>query len=167
VTEAHTAPHDLLRRGEQGRARDLEVPVAERDEDSELGGLAHEAARMVALAQPQALGQLLGGDELRRLGRLSRGALEGQQPLAGVAQQALDAVELQPLGLQLPDQPQPLHVLRPVEPGPPADLRRGEQPARVMGAHVANRHPGLAGKLVDGQGHRHTGYRQPVLHHTT
>ena len=40
VVEADAARDDLLGGGEQRRARDLEVAVAERDEDAELLGLA-------------------------------------------------------------------------------------------------------------------------------
>ena len=93
----------------------------------------------------------VGGDDLRRLGGLLGGALEREQPLAGVAEQALDAVELEALVLQPADQLQPLDVLGPVVARPAADLGRREQPARVMGAHVAHREAGLPRQLVDRQ----------------
>ena len=62
-------------------------------------------------------------------------------------------LELQALLLELLDQPQALDVLGAVEAGAAADLGRRQQPARVVRAHVADRQPGLAGELVDRQGH--------------
>ena len=78
-------------------------------------------------------------------------------------------VELEPLGLELLDQPQPLDVLRAVETGATADLGRREQAARVMRAHVAHGHPGFARQFVDREwGHdRLQGTARVVLHHTT
>ncbi len=100
--------------------------------------LASELARVIALAEPESLAQLLRGDDLGRLGRLAGGALEREQALAGVAEQALDALELEPLGLELLDQPQPLDVLRTVEAGAAADLgRRAAARARDASARCA------------------------------
>ena len=147
-------------RGELGagaaepRAELLEVAVGQRAQDAEPLGLAQQPG--AASPGVPALGELLGGDDLRLL-VLERGldrAGEAQHLLAraaGALEQAADRLELEAVGLKLADQLDPLLVVGAVEAGAPAHLRGGEQAARLVGADVADRHPGAPGELVDRQ----------------
>jgi hypothetical protein len=69
-----------------------------------------------------------------------------------VVEQAADRLEVEAVGLQLLDELEPRDVLGPVEAGAPAQLGRGQQPAGLMGADVANGDARAARELVDGQG---------------
>jgi hypothetical protein len=68
-----------------------------------------------------------------------------------LADEPLDRRELEALGLHLLDEPQALDVLGPVVARARADHRRGEEPAGLVVADVADRHAGLVGQLLDGQ----------------
>ena len=105
---------------------------------------------------PQRSASSVGGDDLRLL-VLERGLdrpREAQDLVAGAAravEQAADRLELEAVRLQLADQLDPRLVVGAVEAGAPADLRGGQQAARLVGADVANRHPGPPSELVDRQ----------------
>src|SRR5215218_8951679 len=140
-----------LRAGPRQRRRDLlEAPVAERSHDPQL----QRPLQQRGVAGPPALGQLVGGDHLRRLAlaeRRTQRAREAQRrgARAGALEQPPDQLEAEPVGLHPLDQLQPRDVLRAVVAGAPAHLGRRQQPARLVGAHVAHRHPGALGELVD------------------
>ena len=63
------------------------------------------------------------------------------QEAKSALQQALDPLQVEPVGLKLGDQPQPRDVLVPVIADPLAHLRRLQQAARLMRADVAHAHP--------------------------
>jgi hypothetical protein len=81
-------------------------------------------------------------------------ALEAERLLhcaARALDQALDGLEVESLGLHLLDQLDAGEVLVVVVTRARLDDRRGEQPARLVGADVAHRHAGALGELVDRQ----------------
>ena len=114
----------------------LEVAVGQRAQDPELLGLAQQRRRR--LARVPALGELLGGDDLRLLvleRRLDR-AGEAQHLVAraaGAVEQPADRLELEAVGLQLADQVDPRLVLGAVVAGAAAHLGRAAA-ARATGA---------------------------------
>ena len=104
----------------------------------------------------EARGELLGGDDLGRLGLEWRGdrAAQPEQALGEpvrAAEQPLDGGEVEAVGLQVEDQPQPRDVLGAVVADARSDLGRRQQPARVVVADVAHGHPDLRGELLDGE----------------
>ena len=91
-----------------------------------------------------------------RLGleRRRDGLAQAEQALGeavGAAQQPLDRGEVEAVGLQVEDQAQPCDVLGVVVADARAHLGRGQQPARMVVADVAHRHPDLGGELLDRQ----------------
>ena len=81
-----------------------------------------------------------------------RSALEPDERVRhALAEQPPDRLEVEPVGLHLADEPQPLDVLGPVVAGARPHVGRREQPARLVVADVAHRHARLVGELFDRQ----------------
>ena len=131
----------------------LEAALAERPQQAERDRALEQVGAPV---RAEALRQLLDADHLGRLvgERLARGAREAQQLLARAAaalEQPPDRLEVEAVVLERADQLEPRDVLGAVEARAAADLGRREQPARLVGAHVAHGHADAAGELVDRQ----------------
>jgi hypothetical protein len=114
VLEADAARDDLLGGGQQGGARHGERAVAARLQDAELDRAPEQLERVFVGLQAEAGAELGGVDDPGRFALLAR-LLEREHAVALVGEQALDAVELEALVLQLLDQLEPLDVLRAVE----------------------------------------------------
>ena len=104
----------------------------------------------------EALQEVLGGHDFGGLGleRRRHRVAQAEQPLGqpvGSAQQPLDRGEVEAVGLQVEDQPQPRHVVGAVVADARAHLGRGQQAAGVVVADVAHRHAHLGGELLDRQ----------------
>jgi hypothetical protein len=131
------------------RADLLVAPVADRAQQAEL----LDAPQHVR-AVTEVLGELSGLHDLGLLvlPRLLHGAGEAQHLRAGAARavdQLPDGLEVEAAGLELLDQFDTSDVLGVVEAGAPADLRRLEESARLIGADVAGGHAGPRRELVD------------------
>ena len=110
-----------------------------------------------ASTSPKRFAQFLGGDRASGVSG-SNGVVtacaQAEQPLGQAvraAQQPLDRGEVEAVGLQVEDQPQPRDVLGAVVADARAHLRRGQQAAGVVVADVAHRHADLGGELLDRQ----------------
>ena len=118
-------------------------------------GLDRALQRVVGVG-PEPLGELLAGEGAGLLAvEVVERAPDREELLGGadaLVEQALDPLQVEPVGLQLLDHPQPRQVLRPVVADPVADLGRGQQPPRAVRADVAHRHPGLRGELLRSSG---------------
>ena len=91
-------------------------------------------------------------NEALRLHAEYHGAADGREPVGhagGVVDQALDPLQVEALGLQLGDQPQPLEVPLPVVAGARPDLRRLQQPPCLVLADIAHGHARCPRELVD------------------
>src|SRR5262249_37371877 len=154
AVERDTDSHDLLGDREQRRARNIVDAVpnwAQRAEllrASEHGGsvIGTHPEPSAELAERQRLGTLAA----RRRQRL----LERQQALGRallVLEQALDPVQVEPVVLELANQPQLCDVLGTVIADAHPDLRRVEQPARLVSPDVAYRQARLGRQLLDRQ----------------
>ena len=135
------------------RARQLEDAVVATAHEPDL----QRAVEQRDVGRPPLLGELEQVDLARLLVGAERArerVLEPQdlpaRPTRAV-EQPPDEIEVEAVGLQLLDELQPRDVVRPVAARPPAHLGRGEQPARLVGADVANGHPDPPGQLVDRQ----------------
>ncbi len=98
--------------------------------------------------------QLLGLDDLGRLvlegSAQGTGEVEdlGRGAVAGL-EHAPDRLQVEPVRLHFARQLDPRHVLVVVVAGAPVDHRRRQQPARLVGADVANGHPRPLRQLAD------------------
>jgi hypothetical protein len=150
--EGDAPPDDLLGGAQQCRARDLERAVAEGDEHAELLRL-RERLR-VLVDGTEALLELgerddLRGLDLERHGDRAPQTREALGPVAAPADEPLDRVELETLGLHLLDEAQPVDVGAPVEARARAHLRRRQEATGLVVADVPDRHPDLVGELFD------------------
>jgi hypothetical protein len=148
--------HDLVADLEQRRARHLVAAAAGRHQHPELDRPGEHVGALGGVLYPEAAAELARGDRQGRLlaARRRERLLEHEQPLGGavaVLEQPLDAGEVEALVLELSDLLQLRDVVWPVVADPHPHLRRVEQPARLVGADVAHRHPGRRGQVLDRQ----------------
>ena len=151
--ERHAEARELVRGALQAGAEELEAAVAERPHEAE--PLRSAPARRARPASPQrsvkcSASTISGGSSVKGCAsaRVKSSTAAEDEP-GRALHDALDRLEVEALGLQVLDQLEPRHVLGAVVAGAPPDLRRRQQPARLVGAHVAHGHADLGGQLVD------------------
>ena len=151
LSSATPSAHQRLAGAQDRRARHLVALVAERHDQAE----AHRAAS-AASGRPRRSARAARRARRPRPARRGHGAssVSAKRRMSSAepserSQQVLDRGEVVAVALQLLDQLQPRDVHRAVVAGARADLGRGQQPARLVGADVAHGHAARAGELVD------------------
>ena len=151
MIEGDACRDDALGGVEQGGEGRLVAVLVDRDERAGID----RALQGVVDLRAEASSELLAAE---RLGLLAVEVVDlsfkGDELLGGaevVAQQPLDPLQVEAVGLQLLDHPQPVEVLGPVVADPVPHLWGGQQSPRPVRADVADRYPGFRGELFDRQ----------------
>jgi hypothetical protein len=156
----HAQPHGLRTGPHEAGVGDAHAVVVHALEHP---GAEQRLPPVVVHRDAQPPGQLGGGHLQRGLGRPRREHVEvlRERLLRGLVRggghEPFDGRQREALLLELRDEVEPREVLGAVVAGAPLQVRRGEQSARRVGAHVADRHARPAREHVD----RH---RAPRVH---